>query len=142
MKRHTWVSISLLIAAYLVHPAAPIAAQPTIVSQVLDKYASLETLQARFQQTMTSDLFDEEETVTGLISMEGPAYRILAGSRTIVTDGETSWIYDAIENQVLIDYYYEDESTFSVHEFLFRFDERFSVQSAVRNGREWRREGG
>jgi outer membrane lipoprotein carrier protein len=137
-KQRSRTPATLVVVAFLLHLAAPADAQPAIVTRVLDKYASLVTLQARFQQTMTSDLFDEAESVSGVISMRGAAYRILAGSRTIVTDGETSWIYNAIENQVLIDDYYQDESTFSIHEFLYGFENRFTVQGTGRIGENWR----
>ncbi len=138
MKRHILIANALLVVAFLVQTPSPARAQSDIVDRVLEKYTQVVTLQARFQQTMTSDLFQEAESVTGVISMRGESYRIMVGYRTIVTDGTTSWIYNAIENQVLIDDYYEDESTFSVHEFLYRFDDRFSIENTVRTGAIWR----
>lgn len=126
-----------LTVCVLLQSVAPASAQPDIVARVLDHYASLETLQARFHQTMTSELFDEPEQITGSLFMRGRAYRILTGARTIVTDGETSWIYDPVENQVLIDNQMEDEMSFSVHQFLYAFDERFEVAGTVRTGNSW-----
>ncbi len=131
----------LLLAAIvllLLHSVPQARAQSDIVSRVLDRYAELETLQARFEQTMTSDLFDEVERISGSLYMRGSAYRILTGTRTIVTDGETSWIHDALENQVLIDHQVEDEMSFSVHQFLYDFDERFEVTGTTKVGNSWR----
>ena len=130
-----FTAVAVLMTLHLVPQAS---AQTDIVDRVLDRYSSLETLQARFTQTMTSDIFDEDERIRGSIFMRGEAYRILTGTRTIVTDGTTSWIFDAFEKQVLIDNQIEDESTFSVHEFLYAFDERFSVEGSQRSGDLWR----
>lgn len=126
------------IVLLLLHSVPQARAQSDIVARVLAQYAELETLQARFEQTMTSDLFDEVERVSGSLYMRGHAYRILTGTRTIVTDGETSWIHDALENQVLIDHQVEDEMSFSVHQFLYGFDERFEVTGSTKLGNSWR----
>jgi outer membrane lipoprotein carrier protein len=130
--------IVLLLLHSVPQAQAQSQAQTDIVARVLERYAGLETLQARFEQTMTSDLFDDVERVSGSLYMRGPAYRILTGTRTIVTDGETSWIHDALENQVLIDYQVEDEMSFSVHQFLYSFDERFDVSGTTKVGNSWR----
>ncbi|NNE71437.1 MAG: outer membrane lipoprotein carrier protein LolA [Rhodothermales bacterium] len=126
-----------LTVCVLLQFARPALGQSDIVSRVLQHYSELETLQARFDQTMTSDLFDEPEEISGSLFMRGKAYRILTGTRTIVTDGDTSWIYDPIEKQVLIDNQIEDEMSFSVHQFLYAFDERFDVAGTVRSGNSW-----
>lgn len=125
----------VLIVGFWLHP---VQAQTGIVDRVLNRYAGMETMQARFRQVMTSQVFDEPQTVSGSLYLKGAAYRILTGSRTIVTDGLSTWIFDPGENQVLIDDYLEDESTLSVHQILYRFNERFQVAGAVRTGESWR----
>ena len=128
--------VIVLCSIHLTTPDA--AAQTGIVERVLEHYSGLETLQARFRQTMTSAIFeDESETVTGALYLKGKAYRVTTGTRTIVTDGTTSWIHDPVENQVLIDNQLEDEFSFSVHQFLYAFDERFSVEGVSRSGDNW-----
>ncbi|MBO6576668.1 MAG: outer membrane lipoprotein carrier protein LolA [Rhodothermales bacterium] len=137
MKRPITTAFLLLIVLLTGQPSS--AQSTDIVPRILERYAELETLQARFRQTMTSTLFeDETETITGSIFLRGDAYRVLTGSRTVVTDGVTSWIYDALENQVLIDNRLEDEFSFSVHQFLYDFDERFEVAGTVRDADIWR----
>ncbi len=138
MNRPTFGLFLLAIVLLLLHPVPQANAQSDIVSRVLERYAELETLQARFEQTMTSDLFDDVERVSGSLYMRGQAYRILTGTRTIVTDGETSWIHDALETQVLIDHQVEDEMSCSVHQFLDGFNERFDVRGTTRVDDSWR----
>jgi outer membrane lipoprotein carrier protein len=144
VKRLLLTTIVLPFVAFCLHPATHSArAQSTgqseaIVTRVLERYRAMDTLQARFRQIMSSELFEEDEQILGSMYMRGPSYRILAGNRTMVTDGSTSWIYDAAERQVLIDHYLEDETTLSVHQILSRFDERFRVEGTSRQAGKWR----
>jgi outer membrane lipoprotein carrier protein len=138
VKRQIQLVLAALSVLLLLQPAPTRAQTSDIVERVLARYAEMETMQARFEQRMISNLFEDEEVITGSLYMRGAAYRILTGTRTIVTDGETSWIHDAVENQVLVDYQIEDEFTFSVHQFLYAFDERFEVAGVVRTGNSWR----
>jgi outer membrane lipoprotein-sorting protein len=58
----------------------------------------------------------------------GDNYRVETSSQTIITDGLITWVYNSIENQLIINDYEEDETTFSISDFFFSFDEKYSVR--------------
>lgn len=91
------------------------------------KYATIESLQAEFTQTMTSAYSDEAATSAGTLILSGDKYRIETGSQTLVTDGITTYIYLPNEKQVLINNFVEDETSFTPSDFLLNYDERFDV---------------
>ena len=96
------------------------------------KHESISTLRAQFSQSMTADYFDEPETATGSLVMQGDKYRVETPAQTLVTDGVLTWIYNVGENQLLINDYVEDETTFSINTFFREFDELYEVAGVER----------
>ena len=108
---------------------APVHAQQSEnpLQRLQEKYQAIEALQAEFSQTMSSPYSDTENKFTGQVVLKDDQYRVETGTQTLVTNGETTWIYSPGENQVLINDYKEDETTFSLNDFLFNYHDRYDV---------------
>lgn len=94
-----------------------------------DRYSSLVSMRARFVHTMRSDFLDASERYSGTLVFENEKYRVETGNQTIVTDGVVTWVHNISENQVLINDYDADESTFSLTEILRAFDREYDAVS-------------
>ncbi|ARA92534.1 cell envelope biogenesis protein LolA [Rhodothermaceae bacterium RA] len=93
-------------------------------------YETIDALQARFQQTMSTPYSDREETFSGTIVFQRDRYRVETGTQTFVTDGTVTWVYLPDANQVLINDYVEDETAFSLNSFFLNYTDRYEVTSA------------
>ena len=122
---------TLLLLALVYFAGQPAFAQDpdAILDRIKTKYESVNAVQAQFTQTIASQFADESTSSTGQITFQDDSYRVEVGGQTIVTDGTTTWIYDPANNQVLINDYVQDASTFSVNDFFFNFDEQYNISS-------------
>ncbi|MEX0746565.1 MAG: outer membrane lipoprotein carrier protein LolA [Rhodothermales bacterium] len=127
---------SLLLMSLLFLVAVPAGAQNAdeIFARLKAKYDSITSLRAEFSQTMSSSYMDEEATSNGVLVIQGDRYRVETEGQTLVTDGEVTWVYMASQKQVLINDHSEDEQSFSISDFLFNYDERFTVAEVKSNG--------
>ncbi len=123
------LSLYLLILAFL-FPAKLIFAQDDVTAQdiiqnVQNVYKDITDAKASFTQSVK---YGKGKTITSsgtLYIKKEKKYRIETGSLTIVTDGSTSWSYNANKKQVIIDYYKESGNTFSPNKYLFQYPENF-----------------
>ncbi len=122
-------SVSFVLAALVLVGSLPASAQP--VSSLLDrlerKYDSIQALRASFTQTLKSAFSGETASMEGKLVLAGEKYRVETKSQTMVTDGKTTWIYLADENQVLINSADTEEGGFSPSEFFTDFEENYNV---------------
>lgn len=125
--------ISSLVALAFVFAsvaAVPVAGQSAL-DRVRERYERSAGFEARFEQA------DGEGGLRGTLWLQGEKYRLETGTRTVVTDGMTVWVHDRNANRVVVSDLVEDETTFSIPGFLYRFDERWRVSgtaSAVEEG--------
>jgi len=98
-----------------------------VLASLRTKYDSMTSLSATFNQTTSSTYMDETEHYSGDIFLQGDSYRIEMATQTIVSDAQLMWIYNKSENQVLINDYVDDETTFSLSRFLREFDSAYTV---------------
>jgi len=103
-----------------------------IMLSLRTKYDTMVSLSATFDQTTSSEFMDTEDHFHGDILIQGDAYRIEMTGQTIVSNANLTWIHNKSENQVLINNYVYDETTFSLSRFLSEFDTAYSVQSFER----------
>jgi outer membrane lipoprotein carrier protein len=92
----------------------------TVLRQMQNKFDSIRTLRADFMQTMLSGPGAGTQTVSGKIMLRGDRYRIETRDQTFVTNTQTSWVYSASQNQLLVSDYEQDETTFSPTDFFTR----------------------
>jgi len=129
---------AVLLACLLAAPSAQAQDGEALLARLRHRFESVKTFRADFSQRSESLLFDEgTDVLRGTLYVRGEAYRLESGTRTLVNDGTTLWIYDEAEQQVLVSDYVEDEYTFSITGFLYRFDERWRFDSVERSGADW-----
>jgi len=103
-----------------------------ILDRLQTQYKSIDAFQASFTQTISSTFSTAEEHFSGTLILSGDRYRVETGGQTIVTDGKVTWIYNEDEHQVLINNYVKDETTFSLNDFLFHFEDVYEIVSVGR----------
>ncbi|QXD14957.1 outer-membrane lipoprotein carrier protein LolA [Rhodocaloribacter litoris] len=122
-------------------PAARAQSGQEVVERLKTRYERVDALRAAFRQTLITPDGREGDTFSGTLILRGDQFRVEVPGQTIVTDGRVTWIYNAAENQVLINDYVKDETTFSLNDFLFNFEDRYEIIStgrALLNGKEHR----
>jgi outer membrane lipoprotein carrier protein len=98
-----------------------------VIERLKAKYDKIESLRAEFNQTMTSSYSPDKSTSSGVLVMMGDQYRVETSSQTLVTNGRVTWVYLPAENQVLINDFVKDESSFSLNDFFFNYDKHYNV---------------
>ena len=128
--RSAIAGLALLTAVVLTagHSTAHAQDAEAIFERLLTKYNSIEGLRAEFTQTMSSEYWDNEESFTGQLVLQGEMYRVETGTEVLVVNGQETYVYRPTEQQVLINDVVEDEASFSPSTFLLNYDERFDVR--------------
>jgi outer membrane lipoprotein carrier protein len=98
-----------------------------VFERVRDTYKSVQSVQAEFTQTMTSDYSDETQRASGTVYLQGEKYRVETPNQTMVTDGKVTWVYVPADKQVLVNAYVRDETTFTLNDFFFREAGRYTA---------------
>jgi outer membrane lipoprotein carrier protein len=118
--------------------APPSRAQPSadrLVDRLEQKYDGGQALKAQFTQTTSQN--GQMSTLSGTLTLKGDRYRVQTDRQTLVTDGETTWVYTPAREQVLVNDYIEDETAFSPSRFFDGYRERYratDVRTAQRDG--------
>ncbi|WP_040605700.1 LolA family protein [Salisaeta longa] len=123
---------SLLVCVlWLVLAAGGLVAQPapaTVTLQAVQaRYNALDGLRAQFTQRTTSTFGDGSQTTDGIIWLQRNRYRIETGTETIVSNGTTLWIYDRVQEQVIIDRVDDRAQGLTPTAFFSDFAARFAV---------------
>jgi chaperone LolA len=104
------------------------ASGAVLLRAVQQRYEAAGTLTATFTQTLTSDLTDGTRRVRGrLQAATGNRFRVDMPQETLVSDGQTTWVYNDAERQVLLNDYREDDVGFSPEDFFRDFTDRYDV---------------
>jgi outer membrane lipoprotein carrier protein len=114
------------------HPAAQAQSGQDVLDRIKNKYASIDALRAEFRQITTTPFDETGESISGVIYLSDDKFRVETEGQIIVSNGTTTWIYNAATNQVLINDNTEDETTFSLNRFLFDFDDTYEIASTGR----------
>lgn len=72
----------------------------SLLEEVLARYQT--TMEADFVHTLTSEIMDGSQTLTGHVQLKGSQYRIETLYEVIIGQGDEAWIYRPQEKQVLI----------------------------------------
>lgn len=99
-----------------------------LIKQLEARYNATAALRADFTQSMSSAYSDLQESFSGTLLLQGTRYRVETGRQTLVTDGAVTWIYNADENQVLINQNDDGGSDFSVDKLFSDYAEQFTVE--------------
>lgn len=105
-----------------------------------------EILKQRFEDgnVLHADFrYEYEDTFTnqtsanfGKLWISNKQYKVISGEQTIYVDGETSKVYDANRNRVIISKYVEQDDDFAPSRFLNGIDSSYTVvnQAKSKNG--------
>ena len=75
-----------------------------VLKEIVKKYNNIENFTAEFIHTEYFNLYGSKNERIGKIYIkDGIKYRYVTDEETVITDGETVWIYTSFNNQVLID---------------------------------------
>lgn len=105
-----------------------------LVRRLEEKYNSDQALKAQFTQTVSQG--GQTNTLSGTLTLQGDRYRVTTDQQTLVTNGETTWIYTPARGQVLVNDYVEDETAFSPSRFFDGYRERYRVSDVRTTQRE------
>jgi outer membrane lipoprotein carrier protein len=112
----------LALVAVLFSGQAHAQSGDDLLDRLRERYESTDALRASFTQTIG------DATMEGTLVLRGDAYRIDTGDQTLVTDGETAWVYSKLDQQVLVNDAIEDETAFSPADFFTNYPDRFDVE--------------
>ena len=121
-------SLFLFLIAFVCIPAVSAQDADKVLEDLKSTYESIAAINADFKQTMTSEFMTDPQTAAGTLTLMGDNYRVETGVQTIITDGAVTWVYNSTEDQLIINDYEEDETTFSISDFFFSFDEKYAVR--------------
>jgi len=109
-------------------PSTP-ATGSEVLERVQSKYASLDGLQATFVQRVTSEFAEGTSQLEGRLMIAPEKYRIETSEQTLVTDGQTTWVYTPQDEQVIVNDADTDPSSFSPATLFGNYADRFAVDS-------------
>lgn len=115
----------------------PVRAQeaPSLAS-LQQQYDSLEALRASFVQVTSSEFASDSTRIEGTVLLSGERYRVESPSQTVVTDGQTTWIYSPVDSQVVVNDAAAEASTLTPETFLSAATQHYRVDSTRTAGRE------
>jgi chaperone LolA len=122
--------INILIVSHCL--IALVSAQPkysaeTIIERVQKKYSTMDDASALFVEKIKLRFGKTEQVVNGSVKIKkGNKYKIVTSQQQIVTDGKIVWVYNPVNNQVLLNDFKENSATFSPEKFLQGFPSDFT----------------
>jgi outer membrane lipoprotein carrier protein len=117
----------LLVLGLGIHP---VSGQPLSLSDVQAAYETLDGLQASFTQVIGSSFADGSTRVEGSVLLSGNKYRVKTPDQTVVSDGDTTWIYTPADSQVVVNDA-DTESAVTPETFLTASADRYEVTSST-----------
>ena len=134
MLRRVWVFLPLLCLG--MHMPASAQEAPSLKA-LQNRYDDLRGLRAAFSQVTASEFAGDSSRIDGRVLLSGNKYRVETPSQTVVTNGETTWIYSPADSQVVVKDADADASTVTPQTFLTASAEKYDVtatRTAQRNG--------
>lgn len=121
----------LLLLLGLLLMGAPVgnAQDAPSLEELKTRYDRLQSLRASFTQVIGSEFADDSTRIRGRVVLADNKYRVQTPSQTVVTDGETTWIYSPADSQVVVNDAGSQESTVTPQTFLTASTETYRVES-------------
>lgn len=131
-----WATLITVLGLVFTIPA--LAQDDVSLSDVQTTYDALDGLRASFTQVISSDFAGDTTKLRGTVVLSGNKYRVETATQTVVTDGQTTWIYTPADSQVVINDTEQDASTVTPETFLTASATRYEktgTTSTTRRGR-------
>lgn len=133
MLRRAWFLL-LLLCLGLSTPA-PAQDAPSLEA-LQDRYEDLSGLRAAFTQVTASEFAGDSSQIDGRVLLSGDKYRVETPAQTVVTNGETTWIYSPADSQVVVNDADADASTLTPQTFITASAEKYDVTATRRTQRD------
>ncbi|MDE2834313.1 MAG: outer membrane lipoprotein carrier protein LolA [Bacteroidota bacterium] len=98
-----------------------------IFASVIDRYG--QGIQASFEYTMSSEVWDQDLVYTGQIQLLDDQYRVENDTELIIGRGPETWIYRPADSQILISRAMEDELAFAPGHLFANYQKNFSADA-------------
>ena len=120
-------SFLILFVSFTGHRQGFAQTTDELIDRLRARYDTVDLLRADFTQRTTSPFGESLPLNSGTLLLEGNNYRVETDAQTFVTNGITTWVYDAFQNQVIINDFVADEATFVISDFLDSFHEDYEI---------------
>jgi outer membrane lipoprotein-sorting protein len=122
-----WLLIVFLISSVQMYLFATDTEK--IIKEVQEKYQKSTSLEIQFKEINRFKLTNTTSEIFGTFVIKGKdQYRLNSETQIIVTDGETFWRYNKIENQVLIDNAKKENQEVLLNNFLYDLQKNYFSQ--------------
>ena len=131
LKPKNVLKISLIIVFLISSVQMYLFATDTekIIKEVQEKYQKSKSLEIQFKEINRFKLTNTTSEIFGTFVIKGKdKYRLNSETQIIVTDGETFWRYNKIENQVLIDNAKKENQEVLLNNFLYDLQKNYFSQ--------------
>jgi outer membrane lipoprotein carrier protein len=124
--------LAIGLALFGLAVSGPAAAQSDAVtlSDVQAAYDALDGLRASFTQLVSSDFAGDTTRIEGTVLLSGNRYRVQTPDQTVVTDGETTWIYSPADSQVVVNDAGSDATQVTPETFLTASADRYRITAS------------
>ncbi len=127
---------TLVILLGLVLTVPALGQDAVSLMDVQKAYDALDGLRASFTQVISSDFAGDTTRIEGTVLLSGNKYRVETPTQTVVTDGQTTWIYTPADSQVVVNDAEQDASTVTPETFLTASADRYEKRSSARTTRQ------
>lgn len=132
----TRIALVLVASLFAMVPLTVVGQDAPTLEELQRRYDELGSLQASFTQVIGSDFSGDSTRIEGTALLAGNRYRVETPNETVVTNGETTWIYSPRDSQVVVNDADEEESTLTPETFLSNSTEQYERQSAESTTRD------
>ena len=100
-----------------------------VINKLQKKFKKVDAIKIDFKQINTFKLTGVENEIFGTLWLtKDNKFRFETEDQTIVTNGETYWRYNKLEEQVLIDYAKKSSDDVFLTDFIFRVEDEYTAQ--------------
>lgn len=121
----------LLLLVLALAPTAAAQSNTLSLTDVQQAYENLDGLRASFSQTISSEFADNTRRVEGTVLLSGNKYHVQTPNQTVVTNGQTTWIYTPADSQVVVNDAGKDASRVTPKTFLTASSDRYTVTNST-----------
>lgn len=104
-----------------------VQAQTPVFDALKKEFDNKKVFKSEYQHTYRDSYTEETITSAGQIWIGKNEYKLVSDDQTIVVDGETSSIYDAFKNRVIVSFYEEEADDLAPSRTLNGVDSTYTV---------------
>ncbi len=125
----------LLVTVFWITAVAQVQKEPYEVLK--QRFESGNVLHAQFRYSFKDTFTNETSTNAGILWISSHQYKIISSPQTILVDGETSKVYDAKRNRLIISKYVPEDDDFAPSRILNGIDSTYTLVQQKAVGHEY-----